>query len=95
MNLSGNGGISEVCPITTITLFILIFDCDEKRSFLRIDCISGSPSLKRYDGKSRLSEQVRSIPGVRVGTQLESNDYEGIYRETSYNKANMCESNPR
>lgn len=35
------------------------------------------------------------ITGVRVGPQLESNDYEGIYRETSYNKANMCESNPR
>lgn len=35
------------------------------------------------------------IPGVRVGPQLESNEYEGIYRETSYNKANLCESNPR
>lgn len=35
------------------------------------------------------------IPGVRVGPQLESNDYGGIYRETSYNKANLCESNPR
>lgn len=60
MNISGNGGISEVCPITTIALFILIFNCDEKGHIYALIVFLVVPQ-KRYDGKSRLGEQVRSL----------------------------------